>query len=310
MAIWRGYKEVKDAGGWAALVFAGMGLYRFCKYRIGLDKDAMQSLRKLRARFEVAADTLHPNWRQLLSIIGEPSDLVYHGHPHDWVILESGDDPLPLRNTYLQWDPSFSFEHIEESIVDKDVWGCEDPRWIPPPNAAACNFLRPTCEQCGEQQSDDPNENNCHCFPSLYGNGKRQPCPVQVFRTSNGRNNGLIALVPFERGHAIGEFTGLITAHLSNTDVMASLSPSAPSTTYQIYQGRLGNYTRFVNHSCKANAQFQRFAWLDTQRIVLVSRGIAAGEEITVQYGEAYWGGLDKDCLCEEACCRYRRNGR
>lgn len=29
MAIWRGYKEVKDAAGWAALVFAGMGIYRY-----------------------------------------------------------------------------------------------------------------------------------------------------------------------------------------------------------------------------------------------------------------------------------------
>lgn len=28
MAIWRGYKEVKDAAGWVALVFAGMGIYR------------------------------------------------------------------------------------------------------------------------------------------------------------------------------------------------------------------------------------------------------------------------------------------
>jgi hypothetical protein len=34
-AIWKGYREIKDAAGkdaagWAALVFAGFGIYRFC----------------------------------------------------------------------------------------------------------------------------------------------------------------------------------------------------------------------------------------------------------------------------------------
>lgn len=57
-AIWRGYKEIKDHGGWACLVFAGMGIYRFCKYRIGFDPESMAILRRTRARFEVAADTM------------------------------------------------------------------------------------------------------------------------------------------------------------------------------------------------------------------------------------------------------------
>lgn len=29
--------------------------------------------------------------------------------------------------------------------------------------------------------------------------------------------------------------------------------------TYQIFQGQMGNFTRFINHSCKPNSQFQRF---------------------------------------------------
>lgn len=47
MAIWRGYKEIKDALGWAALVFSGMGLYRLCKYRIGFDVDKFYKARAL-----------------------------------------------------------------------------------------------------------------------------------------------------------------------------------------------------------------------------------------------------------------------
>jgi hypothetical protein len=66
-AIWRGYKEIKDHGGWACLVFAGMGIYRFCKYRIGFDPESMAILRRTRTRFEVAADTL-VRLKQLLNI--------------------------------------------------------------------------------------------------------------------------------------------------------------------------------------------------------------------------------------------------
>lgn len=164
-----------------------MGIYRFCKYRISFDKEAMQRLAGLRLRFEVAADTLQPQWRQLLSFIGEPSERIYPGHPHDWVV-EDNTRPVPLAITYHQWDPNFSYEHMDSSVVDVDAWGMSDPRdlWSEKPQQS---FI---CAACGELQADDPAVNSCRCFPSLYG-GPRNTCPVQVFRTPNGRNNGLVA---------------------------------------------------------------------------------------------------------------------
>ncbi|KKZ65806.1 hypothetical protein EMCG_01191 [[Emmonsia] crescens] len=89
LAIWRGYREIKEAGGW-----------------------------QLRHSFEVAADTLHPEWRQLLKAIGQQ----------------------------------------------------------PPPRI-----------------------NRCMCFPSLYGS-PRSPPPLQIFQTTNGRNNGVVTRCAFERG--------------------------------------------------------------------------------------------------------------
>ncbi|KAI3325161.1 hypothetical protein HD806DRAFT_492223 [Xylariaceae sp. AK1471] len=304
MAVWRGYKEIKDAGGWASLVFAGMGIYRFCKYRIGFDKESMQRLCNLRPALEVAADTMNPNWRRLLSIVGEPSERIYSGHPHDWVVCLDGSPPLQLRKTYLQWDPHFDYKHIEESIIDQEVWGCDDPRWAPPSSDALTRVSSlPLCETCSKEQSDDPKLNCCYCFPSLFGCATLVPAPVQVFRTPDGRNNGLVALCAFERGAAVGEFVGVITKGLQDVDVMEN---STSSTNYQIWQGRQGNFTRFVNHSCNANAQYQHFSWLDTQRIILVSKGIDAGSEITVDYSDKYWKGLNKKCLCREKRCRYR----
>jgi hypothetical protein len=142
------------------------------------------------------------------------------------------------------------------------------------------------CDSCGELQSDDPRENDCACFPTIYGSTKTGFIPVQVYQTPNGKNNGLLACCAFERGAAVGEFVGQITSGLANMDVMIGQTDRA---TYQIWQGAQGNHIRFVNHSCNPNSQFERFVWLCKQRIVLVSKGIEAGEEITVDYSDTYW---------------------
>lgn len=201
VAVWRGYKEISDAGGWAALVFAGMGLYRFCKYRVGFTSANMATLRHFRNRFEVAADTLHPSWRQLLKLVGEPGETMYTGHPHDWVVSvgrKAEEHPVPLQDTYRQWDSSFTFEHLQLSIIDGNVWGEFDPR-------LACRKVTQssgqqslsvssfTCRRCSGTQSMNLEVNDCHCYSQYFGPGHHDPSPVQVFRTENGRNNGLIA---------------------------------------------------------------------------------------------------------------------
>ena len=190
MAVWRGYHEIEQAGGWVPLVFAGMGLYRYCKYRIDFTPEALSKLDTMRSAFEVAADTLHPQWRQLLSIVDEPTLIRYTGHPHDWVVSEQG--AVPLRETYLQWDPEFTYEHLPDSIVNEDAWGDYDPRSLPE-RSSVLSRKDLICEKCGQLQSDVSKENACICFPNLYG-GKKGPVPVQVFRTAVGKNNGLMAL--------------------------------------------------------------------------------------------------------------------
>lgn len=294
--MWRGYREIKDAAGWCALVFAGHGIYRFCKYRLGFDHEAVAKLRSIRVRAQVAADTLQPKWRQLLSIVGASTEVHWHGHPHDWVV-DKEKDPVPLAASYRKWDPNFAFEHLDESMIDEQNWYSCDPRSFGdgPPFS---------CMSCLKVQSTVAESNECECFPSLFSPNLRLPCPVQVFQTDNGRNNGLIACCTFERGAAIGEFVGVITKNLTNVDVMQSQAGSHEA--YQIWQGRSGNFTRFINHSCQPNCQFQTFSWLGVQRIIVVSKGVAAGKELTVDYSGRYWQHLDKLCLCGEARCRYK----
>lgn len=205
-----------------------------------------------------------------------------------------GKKPISLKETYTQWSSDFEFTHLDVSVLDRDAWGNDDPRIV--------SSLRPTfCGDCGFFQSNNVAENECHCFPELFG-ASRTHVAVQVFCTPMGKNNGLLARCRFARGAAIGDFIGLITKGMDGTDVMQS---GKDEKKYQIYQGRMGNHTRFINHSCAPNSQFRKFTWLGHEHIIVVSRGVEAGEEITVDYSNEYWEGLDKVCLCGEACCRY-----
>lgn len=290
MGIWRGYHDIRKTGGWAALVFAGHGLYRFCKYRaVAFTEDTFSILKMLRPRFEVAADTLHPNWRHLTSIVGAPTERKYPGHPHDWVVGGPYNEPVPLASTYMHLDPEFTYTHLDGSVVDEEAWGLFDPRVIHPADTQQAH----TCPECNERQSEDISLNSCTCFPNLYGANRHDALPVQVFRTPKGCNNGLVACCAFERGAAVGEFVGQITSGLANVDCMIGQTEKA---SYQIWQGKQGNHTRFINHSCQPNSQFERFVWLGTQRIVLVSKGIEAGEEVTVDYSDTYWKVSRADC--------------
>ncbi|EAS37569.3 SET domain-containing protein [Coccidioides immitis RS] len=293
MAIWRGYKEIKDAGGWASLVFASSGVYRFCKYRTRIDDGLALRLQQIRSAVELAADTLHPKWRELLNVIGQGSVALYNGHPHEWVIMPSRS-VQHITSTYRHLQAEFLFKFIDESIIDRSLFGDIDPRYTP-------DIDQNTCQVCGQLQSDDTTLNRCACFPALFG-APRKPVPIQIFHTTNGKNNGVIARCDHERGAAIAEFVGFITNGIEGLDVMAG---GSKMQGYQIFQGQMGNFTRFINHSCHPNSQFQKFYWRGREHIIVVSRGILAGNEITVDYSDHYWERLDKACLCGESSCRF-----
>ncbi|KAJ5607541.1 hypothetical protein N7537_004160 [Penicillium hordei] len=296
MAVWRGYKEIKDSGGWASLIFAGSGIYRVCKYRIGFDNGLMSRLRHIASSLEVAADTLHPGWRDLLRVVSQNGSCRYSGHPHEWVTLDTGP-ALPLKTTYphLTLPNGFNYQFVIDCVIDHNVFGGDDPR-------RGQEIDPNTCQLCKEQQTDDVISNHCYCFSALFG-GVRYPPPVQLYNTASGKNNGVIARCKqFDRGTAIAEFVGLVTQGIEGLDVMIGGSLERP---YQVFQGQVGNFTRFINHSCRPNSQFQKFYWRGIERILVVSRGVTAGSEITVDYSDSYWGKLKKNCLCGETGCRF-----
>jgi hypothetical protein len=124
-----------------------------------------------------------------LHVIGQgDTRRQYHGHPHEWVTV-TGEPALPLQATYahLNLPNGFHYRFIEECVVDTAVFGSEDPRLVP-------DLDPDICQVCKSNQADDVEQNQCSCFPTLFG-GVKGPAPVQIFSTASGKNNGVVARV-------------------------------------------------------------------------------------------------------------------
>lgn len=63
---------------------------------------------------------------------------------------------------------------------------------------------------------------------------------------------------------------------------------------------------RLVNHDCDANAKLETNSNAGIQMVT--TRSIGPGEEITVDYGEDYFGDDNRECLCR-TCEKRSRNG-
>lgn len=81
-----------------------------------------------------------------------------------------------------------------------------------------------------------------------------------------------------------------------------SIVMSSRKKTASLFMGP----ARFANHDCNANARLVTMGY-DGMQIVAV-RDINLGEEITVTYGDSYFGESNRECLCE-TCEKNGRNG-
>ena len=66
-----------------------------------------------------------------------------------------------------------------------------------------------------------------------------------------------------------------------------------------------GNWTRFINHSCRASCDFGAVRLQDNvpRLIVRCIRPLEAFEEITIDYGRGYFEPAHRFCFCGEANC-------
>lgn len=76
---------------------------------------------------------------------------------------------------------------------------------------------------------------------------------------------------------------------------------------FTVDAGHLGNWTRYMNHSCRPNVGF--YPVNIGQRWVVVAyteKVIKFGDDLVTDYGEAYFLTQNLNCLCGEEICKYK----
>ncbi|MBT3196904.1 MAG: SET domain-containing protein-lysine N-methyltransferase [Gammaproteobacteria bacterium] len=106
---------------------------------------------------------------------------------------------------------------------------------------------------------------------------------------------GLFTRVPLYKGDTIGSYLGEMI-----TDAQSEQEPYL-SSHYLLWLccdclivGE--NYTRFINHSAKPNAQFVVSTRWKKARVE-VTRKILSGDEIFLDYGPGFWEATEVSCV-------------
>ncbi|KAF2852265.1 SET domain-containing protein [Plenodomus tracheiphilus IPT5] len=143
---------------------------------------------------------------------------------------------------------------------------------------------------------------------------------IRLEHIDNTKGIGTIARRNFAAGEVLGEYSGeiipddaveecngLYHLHISpELDGEPIGSDRKPEFIYFIDSGNVGDWTRFVNHSCAPNTSFDTVRVGDGVRCHLIAtQEIQAGQEITTDYGKDYWDLMAFYCACGQAKCRY-----
>lgn len=121
---------------------------------------------------------------------------------------------------------------------------------------------------------------------------------------------GLHSKQEWEKDDILGAYLGeLIPQHNYNTEYCHEVfvgpeSSKTSATIAYIDAEKCGNYTRFCNHSCEHNAVISE-GRVGKERVLALRaiKYIAAGEQITIDYGTEYF--QTRQCLCGSAKCKY-----
>lgn len=116
-----------------------------------------------------------------------------------------------------------------------------------------------------------------------------------VVKRSPGRGRGLFARVKIWKGETIGYYTGEILRdwHSNREPHRSSRYLMWICKNYWINGvGPRSNYTRYINHSDRPNAELIVSTRWKTARIASL-RTILPGEEIFYSYGDEYWDAVE-----------------
>lgn len=120
---------------------------------------------------------------------------------------------------------------------------------------------------------------------------------------------GLFATAPIRKGAFIVAYRGrrITHAQAARKEARGARYMFELNSRWTIDGSSRRNVARYTNHACRPNAE----SALSKGRLILRAiKAIQAGEEITHDYGEEYFGLFIKPAGCQCTHCRARRHKR
>ncbi|KAK2604089.1 hypothetical protein N8I77_007047 [Diaporthe amygdali] len=110
---------------------------------------------------------------------------------------------------------------------------------------------------------------------------------------------GIFAKIDIEQDTLLGEYLGELlplNAPQDNMDAYQFTLDNICIITARDY----GNWTRYINHSCTPNVRGDDGMYGNRRAITFHAlRDISADEQLTFDYGDAYFGNMGINCQCD-----------
>lgn len=125
---------------------------------------------------------------------------------------------------------------------------------------------------------------------------------------------GVRALTEIKEGEILGEYLGVVEPKEESTDGTYGIALPAlkkedgkwEDEVATLAGKELGNWARYMNHSCEASTWWRPITCGDRVGLAIVAdRAIDAFEELTINYGAFYWS--DDGCPCGSRYCQNPR---
>ena len=117
---------------------------------------------------------------------------------------------------------------------------------------------------------------------------------------------GLFASVPIKKGQFIVRYSGR-KIRTDSVDDLDTRYLFEINTRWTIDGSSRSNRARYINHSCRPNAEAYFVKHLIKIRAI---KTIKAGDEITYHYGRNYFEAFIKDVGCKCLACARKKNKR
>lgn len=253
------------------------------------NKDSLEYFAKIRGLNWTFALTRKPEFASYITDLREGYPAIQPDHPHNFIVPQNSE---PISR------PEFKGK-IQKNVTN--------------------NRLRPTYRRSKKIAADPTVQRGRNCYICESVSCDCEPSSilrplVELVRSRNGYGVGIRVLQPIRKNQVLAEYVGDLHVGKDipgdwDTDYTYTLAydlDKRPRSIASINAAEHGNWTRYINHSCDADACFITIPIGKRFRVMVMAvKDVDMFEELTVDYGDSYWATRPILCKCGSPKCRF-----